>query len=60
MLTMTNRYNMTQYMTRYMNKFDTMKTSLNFKRYTLHFTGALRLAAVLMGMMLGVQSVWMK
>ena len=42
---------MTQYMTRYMNKFDTMKTSLNFKRYTLHFTSALRIAAVLVVMM---------
>ena len=60
MLTMTNRYNMTQYMTRYMKQFDTMKTSLNFKRYTLHFTGALRLAALLLVMIVGVQSVWMK
>ena len=58
---MTNRYNMTQYMTRYMNKFDMMRnSSLNFKRYTLHFTGALRLAAVLLVMMVGVQGVWMK
>lgn len=45
---------MTQYMTRYMKQFDAMiRSSLNFKQYTLHFTRALRLAAVLLVMMVG-------
>ena len=45
---------MTQYMTRSMKQFDTMiRSSLNYKQYTLHFTRALRLAAVLLVLVMG-------
>ena len=39
-------------MTRYMKQFDMMiRSSINYKQYTLRFTRALRLAAVLLVMM---------
>lgn len=47
-------HDMTHDMTRYMNKFDTMtRSSLNIKRHTLHFTRALRMAAVLVLLLVG-------
>ena len=48
---------MTHNTTRYMKQFDTMiRPSLSYKHSTLHFISALRLVAVLLVMMIGVQS----